>query len=147
LTNTHELHEMARGLFRAALSRKGIRAEIVDGVFDCEVSDNTEQHFVTGSAPFYVKIMTRGSETEKFNPQGHNPEEITLIRDAAAELHIPESAVYIVAAFFNHGDPSQMIFFGVPFQSLPIFKPAKQYRFSKERCEVAVGENTGVFKL
>ena len=135
-------------VFLSILNQRGIFSVSFDtNALDGIVYDLDNKYFRVGKPPFYTQIKCRGSPSLKYNPQGHSPETIQKIKSFAGSLNIPESSLYFVVGFFKNNDIRTLIFFGIPFTSLPMFLNTSQYRFSVSLCREVMEVDSNVFSL
>ena len=140
--------ETAENIFLSLINGQNILAVRFDTIgFDGIVFDNEKSLFKVGTAPFYVQIKCRGSNTSYFNPQGHSERTIQRINDAAKEMNIPQDSLYFVVGFFHNRDIRNIIFFGIPFAKLDLLKSASEYRFSVKRCRELLDQESGIFSV
>ena len=138
----------AEDIFLSLLNERGIFATSFDTVaFDGIVYDTERHYFKIGEPPSYVQIKCRGSEGERFNPQGHRPNTIERMRQVAKVLSIPETSLYFVVGFFRGGDIRTVTYYCIPLGELDRFKPTSQYRFSVEQCEQEIEPDEIIFKI
>jgi hypothetical protein len=123
-----------RGVFATSFNTAGI-----DGI----VFDLDHRLFTVGQSPYYLQMKCRGSNEDRFNPQGFSQTTFDHITAVAQRLGIPQASLYFVVGFFHKGDIRNIIFFALSFVLLPHCKTSSQYRFSLKACEQVMQREHG----
>jgi hypothetical protein len=113
MVSTKSIEKEAENLYIKRLKQKDIEASS-DANLDCEVLDLSNKYFKIGKPPFYAKIKCRGSETNKYNPQGHPSEDFKDIQNEVIRLkNREETSLYVIAAFYKNKNIKEMNYYRV----------------------------------